>query len=71
MAGLEPTTYPLRRDCSTIELHRHNTRERLEGIEPSTYPWEGHVLPLNHSRTLEFYHEKLFPWYRQNHPNFQ
>ena len=50
MAGLEPATYPLRRDCSTIELHRRIKFERLEGIEPSTYPWEGHVLPLNHSR---------------------
>ena len=25
--------------------------ERVEGIEPSTQPWEGRVLPLNYTRT--------------------
>ena len=24
--------------------------ERVTGIEPVSYPWEGHVLPLNHTR---------------------
>ena len=26
--------------------------ERVKGIEPSSQPWEGHVLPLNHTRAL-------------------
>ena len=25
--------------------------ERVKGIEPSSQPWEGHILPLNHTRT--------------------
>lgn len=24
--------------------------ERVAGIEPVTYPWEGHILPLNYTR---------------------
>lgn len=24
--------------------------ERVTGIEPVSYPWEGYVLPLNHTR---------------------
>jgi hypothetical protein len=27
--------------------------ERVKGIEPSSQPWEGHILPLNHTRLLE------------------
>jgi glycosyltransferase involved in cell wall biosynthesis len=27
--------------------------ERVKGIEPSSQPWEGHVLPLNHTRCRE------------------
>ena len=30
--------------------------ERVKGIEPSSQPWEGHILPLNHTRTVN----KLF-----------
>ena len=26
--------------------------ERVKGIEPSSQPWEGHILPLNHTRAL-------------------
>ena len=26
--------------------------ERVEGIEPSTQPWEGRVLPLNYTRIV-------------------
>ena len=26
--------------------------ERVKGIEPSSQPWEGHILPLNHTRFL-------------------
>ena len=26
--------------------------ERVKGIEPSSQPWEGHILPLNHTRLL-------------------
>ncbi|KKR86253.1 MAG: hypothetical protein UU34_C0018G0014, partial [Candidatus Curtissbacteria bacterium GW2011_GWA1_41_11] len=25
--------------------------ERVKGIEPSSHPWEGRILPLNHTRT--------------------
>jgi hypothetical protein len=25
----------------------------VKGIEPSSQPWEGHILPLNHTRLLE------------------
>lgn len=28
--------------------------ERVAGIGPASYPWEGHVLPLNHTRTSTF-----------------
>lgn len=28
--------------------------ERLEGIGPSTHPWEGYVLPLNYSRNKNY-----------------
>src|ERR1700761_6185433 len=31
-------------DCIQSEL------ERVKGIEPSSQPWEGHILPLNHTR---------------------
>src|ERR1035437_588060 len=27
-----------------------NEVERVKGIEPSSQPWEGHILPLNHTR---------------------
>ena len=26
--------------------------ERVKGIEPSSQPWEGHILPLNHTRNV-------------------
>ena len=26
------------------------TRERVTGIEPVSQPWEGRILPLNHTR---------------------
>ena len=26
--------------------------ERVKGIEPSSQPWEGHILPLNHTRVF-------------------
>ena len=29
--------------------------ERVKGIEPSSRPWEGHILPLNHTRTKGSY----------------
>jgi hypothetical protein len=32
-------------------LHKKQIRmERVKGIEPSSQPWEGHILPLNHTR---------------------
>ena len=27
--------------------------ERVKGIEPSSQPWEGHILPLNHTRLFK------------------
>jgi hypothetical protein len=29
--------------------------ERVKGIEPSSQPWEGHILPLNHTRVCVGY----------------
>ena len=29
------------------------TLERAKGIEPSSQPWEGHILPLNHTRAIK------------------
>ncbi len=26
--------------------------ERVAGIEPVSYPWEGHILPLNYTRLI-------------------
>ena len=28
--------------------------ERVTGIEPVTHPWEGRILPLNHTRNTRF-----------------
>ena len=65
MVGFEPTTHALRKRCSTTELHRHAcltaVKERVTGIEPVSYPWEGYVLPLNHTR-LQFA-KATFPLY--------
>ncbi len=30
------------------------TLERVTGIEPVSYPWEGYVLPLNHTRMIGY-----------------
>ena len=39
------------------QLHQEGLRiwklERVKGIEPSSQPWEGHILPLNHTRALQ------------------
>jgi hypothetical protein len=29
--------------------------ERVKGIEPSSQPWEGHILPLNHTRVCQWF----------------
>ena len=34
----------------TLCLQRRKEVERVKGIEPSSQPWEGHILPLNHTR---------------------
>ena len=35
--------------------------ERAKGIEPSSQPWQGRVLPLNHAREiLHIYYNKFF-----------
>ena len=47
--GIEPTTYGLRYRCSTIEPGR---QKRVTGIEPVYQPWEGCILPLNHTRDI-------------------
>ncbi len=33
------------------EIPESQIMERVTGIEPVSRPWEGHVLPLNHTRT--------------------
>ena len=38
-------------DCLGLApLVVENEMERVKGIEPSSQPWEGHILPLNHTR---------------------
>ena len=33
-----------------VESNQTGGLERVKGIEPSSQPWEGHILPLNHTR---------------------
>ena len=33
-----------------VEFNQTGGMERVKGIEPSSQPWEGHILPLNHTR---------------------
>ena len=40
----------LKRRVSAFDLNRVRKMERVKGIEPSSQPWEGHILPLNHTR---------------------
>jgi hypothetical protein len=35
---------------STYVEPRFDFLERMAGIEPASQPWEGRVLPLNHTR---------------------
>lgn len=52
MDGIEPSTSPLPRVCSTPELHERKTHqlERAAGIEPAPSAWKAEVLPLNYAR---------------------
>ncbi len=52
MDGIEPSTSPLPRVCSTPELHEPKTHqlERAAGIEPAPSAWKAEVLPLNYAR---------------------
>ncbi len=55
MDGIEPSTSPLPRVCSTPELHelifhRPHQLERVVGIEPTPSAWKAEVLPLNYTR---------------------
>ena len=52
MVGIEPTTSPLPRVCSTPELHEH-ILERAAGIEPASSAWKAEVIatiPCPHAR---------------------
>ncbi len=49
MDGIEPSTSPLPRVCSTPELHEQ-AMERAAGIEPAPSAWKAEVLPLNYAR---------------------
>ena len=57
--------------CSTaaLLLTRINKQENLEnfkrakGIEPSSRPWQGRILPLDHARVLT--QNIIFPLFRQ------
>ena len=63
LAGFEPTTTVPKTVMISIspqEQYAYRTREtrdkklvRLPGIEPEPRPWQGRVLPLNHSRSEE------------------
>ncbi len=71
IVGFEPTTFPLRRDCSTTELYRrvnlplsYAGLERVRRIELLFSAWEADVLPLYYTRiwTLSaFGGTKLYP----------
>src|ERR1700733_7919870 len=37
-----------------VETSSSGGMERAKGIEPSSQPWEGHILPLNHTRLRGF-----------------
>ncbi len=54
MDGIEPSTSPLPRVCSTPELHEpkslQHQMERVVGIEPTPSAWKAEVLPLNYTR---------------------
>ena len=54
--GIEPTTFALRKHCSTTKLRWLNLclLERVAGVEPATRPWEGHVIPINYTRIYSF-----------------
>ena len=43
MVGIEPTTSPLPRVCSTPELQEH-ILERAAGIEPASSAWKAEVI---------------------------
>ena len=43
MVGIEPTTSPLPRVCSTPELHEPDL-ERAAGIEPASSAWKAEVI---------------------------
>jgi hypothetical protein len=44
--AIEPNSLPSKRGIAM----KKNFLERVKGIEPSSQPWEGHILPLNHTR---------------------
>ncbi|KKU01559.1 MAG: hypothetical protein UX04_C0006G0094, partial [Microgenomates group bacterium GW2011_GWF2_45_18] len=46
---LEPENSPIDRTKKAF-LQMQSDMERVKGIEPSSHPWEGCILPLNHTR---------------------
>ncbi len=55
--GFEPRTTASKAGMISISLrelivivHQKMKTVRLPGIEPESHPWQGRVLPLNHSR---------------------
>ncbi len=43
---------PTRYECVALPAELRGRIKRVTGIEPVTQPWEGRILPLNHTRPL-------------------
>ena len=48
---LEPENSLITRDNTTLSKN-DSDMERVKGVEPSSHPWEGRILPVNHTRIL-------------------
>lgn len=63
--GIEPTVYPLRRDCFTTEPLRPSL-ERVTGIGPVSSAWEADALPLSYTRRTQstpFFAKQIIYYY--------
>ena len=49
-AGIEPTSTVPKTGTLSVELRVHIENVRVAVIETASHPWQGRVLPLNHTR---------------------
>ncbi len=47
--GSLPPILPLHKNTGSAS---HYFYERVKGVGPSSHPWEGCILPVNHTRTM-------------------